>query len=216
MKRRLPFIVIALSLVLAVVACLVTASSVASGNEDAKAAIADRKLKEDDRDAVRADVRQQETYLNDFETSLGVSAMLKRGTVEPPLGIDHHPRSALRQQMPGEGADEARAMALAQHVGLADELVDAARAGRRIGRAGQHLPVPMIEADCAGLVVMPWHQMTDEKSEAPFRPGRPSAHCTTKGALRGPRRLLWLRAAAKTLRALPSAGFPSSSAPPRP
>ena len=36
----------------------------------------------------------------------------------------------LRQQALGEGADERRAVAAAEHVGLADELVEAARAGR--------------------------------------------------------------------------------------
>lgn len=90
MMRQLPFIVLAASLVLAVVACLVTASSVASSNQDAKDAIAERKLKESDRNAVRDDVRGQEKYLRDFKASLGLSAIPVRGIVEAPLGMSEN------------------------------------------------------------------------------------------------------------------------------
>ena len=46
------------------------------------------------------------------------------------IGIDHEPRRSVRQQALGEGADERRAVAAVEHVRLADELVEAARAGR--------------------------------------------------------------------------------------
>ena len=60
------------------------------------------------------------------------------------IGIDDDARRSVRQQALGEGADERRAVAAADHVGLADELIEAARAGRL--RAEADVPVAQVVA----------------------------------------------------------------------
>src|SRR5262249_4455804 len=49
-------------------------------------------------------------------------------------GIGHDPRHALSEQLVNEGADKGGAMSAVDHIGLADELINAARAGRLIGK----------------------------------------------------------------------------------
>src|SRR3954452_7975233 len=60
------------------------------------------------------------------------------------IRIDHHARGALRQQPLGKAANERGAVAAVQHLCIADELVQAARAGRLRTEAG--IPVAQIVA----------------------------------------------------------------------